>query len=102
MPATFASLEDRVNNAVINRLANAVLSIGGGAPVSGIFTREFLDASGVASSSPVVSLRTSDVPANPVGQALVISQGRGVGNWRVDEPQPDEAGWTVLLLKAAA
>lgn len=102
MPAAFAALEDRVNNAIVSRLANAVLSIGGGGQVSGIFEREYLDASGVSSSSPVVSLCASDVPANPVGQPLVISQGRGVGSWQVEEAQPDGAGWAVLLLRSAA
>ena len=56
------------------------------------------DALGMASSSPAITLKTSDVPANPVG-TLVVLDG---ANWRVAEHQPDGTGVSVLVLERAA
>jgi hypothetical protein len=101
MPAAFAALEDRVNNAITSRLSNAVFSVSGGAAASGIFTREFVEIAGMASGAPALQMKSSILPASPKDQPIVISEGRGVGNWVIDEVEPDEAGWCTVFLKAA-
>ncbi len=52
---------------------------------------------GVASTAPVLQLRTADVPALPVGKGVVV---RGV-NYTIAEHQPDGTGWSLLLLERA-
>lgn len=73
----------------------------GGVAVTGIFDRAYEQANvgmaGMASTSPVFTLPTASVPANPVGTALVT----GGVNYFVVEHQPDGTGISLLLMEKA-
>lgn len=101
MPAPFAALETRVNNAVFNRLSN-VVGVLGGVTVSGIFDQAYdvagVGLSGMSSGTPAFTLPTSAVPASPVGVVLVVN----AVNYVVAEHQPDGSGLSVLLLERTA
>jgi hypothetical protein len=98
MTAPFAALEDRVNSAVFNRLANANATLGAVA-VQGIYDNDYdlasVGLSGMASSAPAFRLATNVVPTNPVGLPLVV----GSKNFAVVEHLPDGSGLSVLLLE---
>lgn len=100
----FDTVEARLTRAVNVHLSNAAGTLNG-VQMQGEFSREFLEVSsgesGVASSSPLIRLPTSNVPASPVGLPLAITQGQGVGNWKIAQAEPDGAGETVLLLEKA-
>lgn len=73
----------------------------GGVSVSGIFDNGYalggVGAMGMASSQPMLTLATANVPANPVGTAVVV----GGGNYLVGAHEPDGTGMSRLLLEAA-
>lgn len=52
---------------------------------------------GMAASQPMLTLRTSDVPADPVGASVVI----GASAYTVAEHRHDGTGVSQLLLEAA-
>lgn len=52
---------------------------------------------GMAASQPMLTLRTSDVPADAVGAAVVV----GSAAYQVAEHRPDGTGVSQLLLEAA-
>lgn len=56
---------------------------------------------GMASSQPAITLPDTAVPADPVGTAVVITQGQGVGSYLVAASEPDGTGITVLVLEVA-
>lgn len=100
MPANFAALEARVNNAVFAHLANTQAQINGGAPVAAIFDNGFALGSvgiGMAGTQPTLRLRTADVAADPVGQAVVV----GAVSYTVAAHEPDGTGVSVLMLERA-
>jgi hypothetical protein len=72
----------------------------GGAEVSVIFDAAFAQASvgpiGMASSQPMLTLATANVPANPVGTAVVV----GAANYTVGAHEPDGTGISRLMLEA--
>lgn len=72
-----------------------------GATVRAIFDAAYaagsVGAAGMASIGPVLTLKTADVPASPVGRAAVV----GAANYVVAEHQPDGTGVSLLLLEAA-
>lgn len=71
-----------------------------GATVTVIFDRNYAVAdigAGVSSTAPALTLKTSDVPASPVGKAAVVSG----TNYTVAEHQADGTGMSVLLLEVA-
>ncbi|MES2909880.1 MAG: hypothetical protein V4718_00740 [Pseudomonadota bacterium] len=102
MPAPFAALEARTNAAALKRLANVEVTFAGAAePVSGIFDNAYalgeVGGAQMASTSPIVAVATSNVPANPVGTLLAIN----ALNYRITQDQPDGTGWTLLELEVA-
>jgi hypothetical protein len=72
-----------------------------GAAVSVIYDNSYAFASvgpfGMAGTRPQVRLRTTSVPATPVGKALVVNG----ANYTVADHQPDGTGMSVLILEAA-
>lgn len=72
-----------------------------GASVRAIFDAAYaagsVGAAGMAGVGPVLTLKTADVPASPVGKAAVV----GATNYVVAEHQPDGTGVSLLLLEAA-
>jgi hypothetical protein len=71
----------------------------GGLPVSVIFDRAYIDASGMSSGRPNAKLASASVPASPVGQTLQITSGLGLGSWRIAEVIPDGTGMSDLVLE---
>lgn len=73
----------------------------GGSAVSAIFDNGYALGSvgpiGMASSQPMLTLATADVPANPVGTAVVVA----AGNYTVGAHEPDGTGISRLMLEAA-
>lgn len=70
-----------------------------GAAVRGIFDNAYqVDefTGGAAGSVPSFMLASSSVPANVIGQALVI----GAATWKVVETMPDGTGVTTLRLRS--
>lgn len=102
MPAPFAALEDRVNRAVLARLANVTATVDGVA-VDGVFDEAYAVLAegapvGMEGRQPVLSIRTESVPTNPHGRPVVV---RSV-NYTIVGHQPDGAGMSVLILERAA
>jgi hypothetical protein len=96
----FANLQLAVNSAVLNHLANKQVMIGG-AVVPGIFRNLASEAHlgiGVASSSPVVTVASSAVMVEPVGQQITIDAVR----YEIVDTDPDNTGLTILTLTVAA
>ena len=52
----------------------------------------------MASSQPTLTLRTADVPANPIGTTAVV----GATTWLVAAHEPDGTGVSLLQLEASA
>ena len=100
MATKFAMLESRLNTAVLAHIANADVTLAG-APVSAIFDGAFALGSvaefGLASSQPMLTLATADVPAAPIGQAAVVN---GVA-YLVAAHEPDGTGISRLQLRKA-
>ena len=73
----------------------------GGQAVQGVFDNAHaLGAAGpfgVATTQPRLTCATAQVPADPVGQAVVVAG----GSYVVAEHQPDGTGISVLLLEVA-
>ena len=57
---------------------------------------------GMASSQPAIVLPAAQVPAEPVGTAVVITAGQGVGSYLVAAHEPDGTGISRLVLEASA
>ncbi len=72
-----------------------------GLPVSVIFDREYIDASGMSTGMPNAKLASASVPASPVGQPLQITSGHGLGNWKIAQVISDGTGMTDLVLEKA-
>ena len=74
----------------------------GGVAVAGIFDAAYqlgdVGGMGMASTGPVITLATAQVPANPVGVAAVVD---GVA-YTVAAHEPDGTGVSRLLLERAA
>lgn len=100
MPATFAALEARVNNAVFSRLANVDATVNGVA-MSGIFDNGFalaqIASAGMAATQPTLVVPTSSLSADPVGQAVTV----GAASYLVGAHEPDGTGVSTLLLERA-
>ena len=73
----------------------------GGVVVSAIFDKAYalgsVGAVGMASSQPMLTLATANVPANPVGTAVLV----GAANYVVGAHEPDGTGVSQLMLEAA-
>jgi len=98
MPAPFAALEARTNNAVIDHLANAEAVIGG-QTVSGIFRRDYAEViSGLAAGANLLfGCRAADVPGIAKGASVQI----GADSYAAASVEPDGNGWVVLVLMRA-
>lgn len=76
-------------------------AIVGGETVSVIFDNGYALGSvgpiGMASSQPMLTLASANVPADPVGTAVVV----GGVSYTVGAHEPDGAGMSRLLLEAA-
>lgn len=105
MTATFAALEARTVVAVFSRLANAdatAIDIHGELvtfPV--IFDAAGQNAGiggGLAITSPMVTLSTSDVPEEPVGWEITVNDIR----YTVAAHEPDGTGLSRLILERSA
>lgn len=79
----------------------AQLATVGGVAVGVIFDNGYalgnVGMLGMASSQPSITLKTSDVPASPVGTAVLI----GAASYLVAAHEPDGTGISVLLLESA-
>lgn len=92
----FADLEAHANAAVLNQLSNVQVIIGG-TTVTGIFRRPSSVANlgpGAADTSPRVTVASSAVMANPVGNLIVVA---GVP-YEIVTDDPDGTGLTLLTL----
>jgi hypothetical protein len=80
----------------------AIAATLGAAAVTGVFEAGFqdapLDGFGPASSSPTFTLPSANVPANPLGLALVVASGFAAGTYRVANARHDGTGVCTLDL----
>lgn len=95
MPATFASLQDRVNDAVVAHLADVDVTIGA-VSGRGLFNAAFADPLGVSGTRPVLRVLAADFPAVVRGSAVAI----GADTYEVLTVEPDGAGMHRLTLRA--
>lgn len=108
----FAALEARANAAVISRLGNCTVTIVEPGDVAGetfpaIFDAAYQvidQATGIASSVPVLTAQVSDLPDSVV-DALdeddTVSVAVNGTDYKVVEPRPDGTGVIVLRLRKA-
>ena len=95
----FASLEQRLNTAVVSRLSNATATLNG-VEVAGVFDNSYRAGDigiGMASTQPAFTTLTANVVGEAVGQLLVI---HGTGYY-VAAHEPDGTGMSLLLLEVA-
>lgn len=101
MAIDFAALEARVAAASIRHLANANVLINGQS-IRGIFDSSHamapVGAVGIAGLQPTVTVLTSAITGDPVGQAVVVSGHQFV----CAAHEPDGSGMSVLLLERAS
>jgi hypothetical protein len=76
---------------------------GDAATLAGVAVRVIFDgpggtANGMTIEAPQVQIASASVPATYKGAALVISTGRGAGNYKVREHLPDGTGLSLLSL----
>lgn len=75
---------------------NATLA---GLPVVGIFDLAYqlgdVGGTGMASTAPVFTLPTANVPANPIGLAMVVN----LISYTVSAHEPDGTGISLLMLE---
>lgn len=107
MAAPFAALETRLNRAVFSRLANADAYLDW-SPVSGIFDNDYalgaVGPFGMASSTPIFTLDSAQVPSGVVGKTLAIGEDTATTSqvrYTVAAHEPDGTGVSRLLLEAA-
>ncbi len=83
----------------------SIATVGGVAGVGVQFSNGYalgnVGALGMAGSQPAITLPDTSVPVDPVGSAVVITAGHGLGNYLVAACEPDGSGITVLLLERA-
>ena len=83
----------------------SIATVGGVAGVGVQFSNAYalgnVGALGMSSSQPAITLPDAAVPADPVGSAVVITQGNGMGHYLVAAHEPDGTGISVLVLEAA-
>ena len=101
MTARFAAAQNRLNQAVVAHMANVEAVVGGNA-LDVIFDNGYalgnVGLLGMATSQPSITLKTSNVPATPVGATVVI----GAATYLVAAHEPDGTGVSRLLLEASA
>lgn len=99
--ASFAALEARLNAAVFARLSNTDAVVDSIAVV-GIFdtphTLGDVGMIGMTSTQPVLTVRTADLPVEPVGKTVVV----GAVSYLVAAHEPDGTGISRLVLESAA
>lgn len=100
-----ASLQSRVNDAVLRTLSNAAGEIAGRPGVVGIFN----ESSGMGGDLGMMVQGTviiwvvspSNVPADWSGVPVLITEGVGLGEYRIVQAEPDSGGLTRLVLEVA-
>lgn len=96
----FAAFETRVNASLLQHLANARVSIAGGADLPGIFRNPSSVAPvgvGMADSTPALQVSSDAVPADPEGQPVQINGAAYV----IVRADPDGTGMTQLTVELA-
>lgn len=96
MAATFGTLQDRVNDAVVAHLADVDVTIGA-VSGQGLFNAAWADPLDIAVTRPVLRVVAADFPAVAVGSAVAI----GTDDYTVRTVEPDGSGMLRLVLKAA-
>lgn len=102
MSAAFTTALDRLNRAVYKHLSGSEAITVNGVGVTAIFDNGYalgnVGMLGMASTQPAIRLATTDVPANPVGMAVVVN----AVTYLVAAHEPDGTGDSRLLLELAA
>lgn len=97
----FAALEQRLNAAIMRRLANVVATVGG-VQHAGLFESGYalgaVGPAGIATTQPTLTLPTSALVGEVVGQEVTI----GAAAYIVAAHEPDGTGLSRLLLEVAA
>ena len=91
---SFATLESRITNTVISRLANKTMTFNG-TPITGVFDNRPEDVNFVESSQPEFVIKTSDIGSIQLNSQLID----GSITWVVNEIDKDDAGLTRLQLR---
>ena len=100
MAATpFAPLQQRLNSAVLRRLANAQAAVQGGPPVQVIFDQPYAAPfdGRIDAAEPECTGASADLAGVQRGHTIDI----GGTSYRVERAEPDGSGLTRLLLSTA-
>jgi hypothetical protein len=95
---TFATALDTCNTVTLQALGQAVTVAG--QSVQAVFDNGFALGSvgiGMAGTQPTLRMLTSDHPADPVGQPVVV----GAVNYLIAAHEPDGTGLSLLMLERA-
>lgn len=95
---TFATALDTCNTVTLQALGQMVTVAG--QSVQAVFDNGFSLGSvgiGMAGTQPTLRMLTADLPADPVGQAVVV----GAMSYTVAAHEPDGTGISVLMLERA-
>ena len=98
----WADLQTNTNAAVMAAFGGDVIFAGASVPVRAVFDNAAMQASsgpyGMASTQPLITLPTAQVPANPVGSSVVV----GGNAYLVAAHEPDGTGISRLWLESGA
>ena len=89
----------------MRRLTNASASIAGAAEVPVLFDQAYARAdvgfNGMASTQPVATLPTAQVPAAPISQPITVTTAAGSTSYTIAAHEPDGTGMSTLFLELA-
>lgn len=95
--ASFAAIEERINDAVIRRLANATADFGSGVAIGAIFDNNYKSVFDIDASGPAITVSSAALPSSAHGTPVSVN---GV-SYTVSGARPDGTGITVLALAEA-
>lgn len=94
MPAPFAALEQRINAATVEHLANRTFLVDGN-PMDGIYLDSYAEIGNIESSNPVFITETRHLEYVEHGTKIETNDGV---RYEVVGIKPDGAGMTILEL----
>jgi len=91
---SFNNLRQKLNNSVIQKLSDAVVSVKGNS-FNGIFTREYIETHGFTGYKPILKCLAEDSKMICLDDKILIDNVEYIAR----ERQPDGYGWIIFMLE---
>jgi hypothetical protein len=90
----------------VDAIGVSIATVGGVAGIGVQFDNDYalgnVGMLGMAGSQPAIVLPSVSVPVDPIGTAVLITAGPGIGSYLVAEHKPDGSGVSRLVLEVSA